>query len=669
MSRYRISRQRIEAEGWGQKDEEKIFLPPSFCLRFVGPRPLRRGVGSPYVRTLITIFALLLLLAEVVASAAESTSFRFAFLSDTHVGSSTGAADLRATVQDINSMTGLSFVVISGDITEYGSLEQLRLAKEILAGLKLPCHLIPGNHDTKWSESGATNFPRLWGEDRFVFEAGGFRFIGMHEGPVMKMGDGFWAPQDVRWLAETLKAMPDTNQPVIFVTHYPIDDGIANWYEALDLLKKYNTQVVLCGHGHANHRLVFEGLPGVMGRSNLRARAEVGGFNLVEVKDGQMTFSERITGERTREPWNTVALERHDFAADTNQYARPDFSVNSRYPQVETQWTFNTGYTIASTPAVSKRLAVIGDASGTVYGLALKTGGVRWKFKAQGPVYSTPAIANGLAVFGSTDGNVYAVNTETGLEAWRAETGRPNVASPAIARGKVFIGSSDGKFRALNLTDGRLAWEYAGVKGFVETQPLLYRGKVIFGAWDQNLYAIDARSGEFEWSWTGDRPGILYSPAACWPVGAHGKVFIVAPDRQMTALSAATGKQLWRTGEYQVRESIGLGEDRIYVRAMNDWFYAFSTKASQPQKLWEQNAHFGYDINSAMLVEKSGVVFYSTKSGLLFALNAKTGAVLWEHRAGVGVMNTVVPLSAREVLVTDFGGDVALVRETRANTK
>ena len=64
---------------------------------------------------------------------AGSPAFRFAWLSDTHVGSTTGQEDLRAAVRDINSTTGLSFVVLSGDVTEYGSRGQLRLAKEMLS--------------------------------------------------------------------------------------------------------------------------------------------------------------------------------------------------------------------------------------------------------------------------------------------------------------------------------------------------------------------------------------------------------------------------------------------------------------------------------------------------------------------------------------------------------
>jgi outer membrane protein assembly factor BamB len=90
-------------------------------------------------------------------------------------------------------------------------------------------------------------------------------------------------------------------------------------------------------------------------------------------------------------------------------------------------------------------------------------------------------------------------------------------------------------------------------------------------------------------------------------------------------------------------------------------FYAFSASASHPDKVWELNAGFGYDINSATLVEKDGGIFYGTKNDLLIALDARTGALKWEHKLGTSVMNTVVPLSSTQVLTTDFDGKVALV--------
>jgi outer membrane protein assembly factor BamB/predicted MPP superfamily phosphohydrolase len=627
------------------------FSPAQFCRRrFI-------------LATSLAVVAAAAFLPAVVSAAASS--FRFAWLSDTHVGSLTGEEDLRASVRDINSLTGLSFVVISGDITEYGSLEQLRLAKGILDGLKIPCHLVPGNHDTKWSESGATDFARLWGADRFNFEFGGIRFVGMHEGPVMKMADGFWAPQDVRWLQEVLSKMPDPQQPLIFVTHYPIDDGIANWYAVLDLLKQHNVQAALCGHIHRNKADVFEGVPGIMGRSNLRNTAGAGGYNIVEAKEnGTMTFAERMPGGGTKTAWHSIALKKHDFSADTKHYPRPDFAINQRFPQVKQRWRVETGYTIASSPAVAGRNAIIGDGSGTVRSLDLDSGKELWKFRTRGAIYATPEISGDLAIVPSTDGSIYGLAVGTGKPAWRFETERPIVASPQADRGMLYVGSSEGKFRALEAASGKLAWEFSDSKGFVETKPLVVDSTVIFGAWDEHLYALDARTGKLVWKWHGDKPGVLYSPAACWPVAADRKVFVVAPDRQMSAIDLASGNTVWRTADYMVRESIGISEDhnRIYARAMQDYVYAFSTADTEPKKLWQTNPGFGYDINSAMLIEKGGAVLYGTKNGVLFSLDGQTGKVNWQHRIGVGVINTVVPLSATQVLATDFGGSVVLLQ-------
>ncbi len=226
----------------------------------------------------------------------------------------------------------------------------------------------------------------------------------------------------------------------------------------------------------------------------------------------------------------------------------------------------------------------------------------------------------------STDGTVYACAPPPGKSPGAGKTSRPSWRA-GRHNGVVYLGSSEGKFRALDLQSGRTRWEFDGVRGFVETRPLVYEGKVIFGAWDQHLYALDARSGELLWRWKGDKAGDLLSPAACWPVGAAGKVFVVAPDRQMTALEASNGRQVWRTGEYVVRESIGLSEDgrRVHVRAMNDYFYAFATDAETPVLVWRNNAGFGYDINSAMLAEKDGTVFYGTKNGVVYALDSRSG--------------------------------------------
>ena len=74
------------------------------------------------------------------------------------------------------------------------------------------------------------------------------------------------------------------------------------------------------------------------------------------------------------------------------------------------------------------------------------------------------------------------------------------------------------------------------------------------------------------------------------------------------------------------------------------------------------NAGFGYDINSAMLAEKEGVLYYGTKNGILFAIDRMSGSILWKHRTGVALLNTVEPLSANAVIAADLDGVIQLIR-------
>ena len=59
----------------------------------------------------------------------------------------------RETVALLNRQA-LDLVIVLGDITNHGSPEQLRLAKEVLDGLLVPWLVLPGNHDRNAVKSG-----------------------------------------------------------------------------------------------------------------------------------------------------------------------------------------------------------------------------------------------------------------------------------------------------------------------------------------------------------------------------------------------------------------------------------------------------------------------------------------------------------------------------------
>lgn len=605
-----------------------------------------------------------LLLIILAFTGSHAANFKFAFLTDIHItaGDSLPYNDLARSVAQINATEGVDFAIISGDITNIGDRRSMEVVKSLLDRLTVKYYIVPGNHETKWSESGVTDFARVFGSERFQFEHGGILFLGVNSGPIIRMADGHVAPQDIDWIEATL-AQAGREQPVIFVTHYPLQPGdVDNWYDVTDALRPYNIRLVMGGHYHKYMQLQYDGIPGILCRSNLRAKEAVGGYSLCEVTpDSIIVYEHQIGKSPVRR--GAYAMIGKSFPESNTGYPRPDYSVNQAYPQVKEQWLVQSGYEIFSSPACWDKKVYVGDDSGTLTCYSLADGEKLWSFKSAMRIIGTPAADKNTVVFGSADMNIYGIDASNGQLRWKIATDAPVLGAVTIRDGIAYIGGSDHCFRAIDIKSGKEIWCYDRVEGYIETKPLVYNDLVIFGAWDKNLYALDKKTGAEQWRWHEGKPGKFYSAAAVWPVAANGKVFIADPERVLTAIDAQTGGTVWRTAESMVRETVGLSEDneRIYSKTMNDSVVCYSAVSSEPQKIWASNVGFGYEHAPSMPVEKEGVVFGSTKNGLMFGLDARTGELLWKHKVGNSLISTLVPLSKNECLFTATGGEIGLL--------
>ncbi|MBK7308216.1 MAG: PQQ-binding-like beta-propeller repeat protein [Chitinophagaceae bacterium] len=510
------------------------------------------------------LFLVYLIIFSLVASA-QVKPFRFAFLSDTHIGSPDGKAeeDSRRTVQDINNSNDIDFVVITGDITELGTNDELPRAKKTLDSLNVKYYIIPGNHDVGWSESGGMDFISTFGNDRFTFDHNGIRFIACSSGPYVRMSDGHIPRDAMTWM----KSILDTthiNMPVIFLNHYPMDNQMDNWYEVTELFKTRNTILFMCGHGHANKVLNFEDIPGIMGRSNLRAKQSEGGYNLVNVRTDSILFTERKPVSGSMKNWAGVKVEQHNYDL-TKKFTRPDYYVNTQYAQVKECW----------------------------------------KFSAAANVISTPAVINGLVIFGNQQGTVSALSLKNGKEKWTFK----------------------------------------------------------LGAWDTYLYSLNKITGKLNWKWSNGSTVRNYSPAACTPVVKDDIIYIVAPDRYTTAVDAITGQTIWRTKESGVRESIGISQDGkyIYGKTMNDTITAFATGREAQKAAWKLHAGFGYEHAPSMLIEKDGYIFFGTRNGVVYAIEALQQKVAWAHKIDNSMVNTVNVLDKKNLIVSTMDGQIVLL--------
>lgn len=629
-----------------------------FDLRVISLYLSMKSKFLPFIFALLCIFN----------TAAGQQSFKFAHVTDTHVGGATGEEDLRRTVKDLNTLKDIDFVILSGDITEFGADQELKLAKRILDSLQLPWYVIPGNHDGNWSENGANTFRTVFGGETFFFKHKGYEFIGTNSGPNMRMSPGQIPRENLVWMDSIFAANPDRQTPLIYINHYPQDSSLNNWFDALKRVKTRNVQLAFCGHGHANKAYDWEGIPGVMGRSNLRANKAVGGYNIVTIGDGKASYQERNPEIGTQEkPWLEVPLFDHHYDRETATYPRPSYAVNARYAgAVHVNWTFEDASDIGAGLTIDKNKVITSNTAGDIFALDLKSGKKLWSYRTGGKVYSTPAVWKGIVVAGSSDHFIYAVNAENGKLLWKVQTDKAVLGSPLLHDGVAFIGGSDGKFRALDIKTGKLRWSFDLVKGFVSTLPTYYLGNIIFGSWGNGFYALDAKTGKLSWEWNNGHANRMFSAAACNPVGVNNRVFVVAPDRFMTALDANNGAVLWREKKdtIRVRESMGLAVNKkqVYVKTMDGDLLGISSSGEKMDVIWKAKLKLPYELTPSAIKTNRKLVFVPSHSGLLSAVDAKTGDIMWQYKISNGMVNPVAVNGSNEVVASTMDGKIVSLR-------
>jgi outer membrane protein assembly factor BamB len=233
-------------------------------------------------------------------------------------------------------------------------------------------------------------------------------------------------------------------------------------------------------------------------------------------------------------------------------------------------WSYTTGGQVSfSSPDVANGVVYIGSLDKSVYALNATTGKQVWSYTTGAAVWSSPAVANGIVYVGSGDNQVYALNATTGKPVWSYTTGGPVESSPAVASGLVFVGSDDGKVYAVNASTGAKVWNYT-TGNWVESSPAIANAIVYVGSIDNCTYALNASTGTLVWKYkTGG--GVFSSPAV-----SNGIVYVGSLDNKVYAINATTGKLIWyyTTGD-AVYSSPAVADNVVYIGSLNDWIYAF----------------------------------------------------------------------------------------------
>ena len=164
------------------------------------------------------------------------TGFRLTQISDTHLSRAPRFArqtDNFHRVSEHIDAARPDLVVNTGDLSWDGpiSRDDLKYAKELHAALPVSCRYLPGNHDIgdnptavdaapshPANEKDRNAFVAVFGEDRWQFEAAGWRFIGLNS-LIMNTGIPSEAEQ-MDWLTSQLSGA--NRNPIALFLHKPL---------------------------------------------------------------------------------------------------------------------------------------------------------------------------------------------------------------------------------------------------------------------------------------------------------------------------------------------------------------------------------------------------------------------------------------------------------------
>ena len=587
------------------------------------------------MKTPITFFKFFLVITILLVS---STCYaqKFAILSDIHVTpGNANEGKLQEAVVEINA-SDVDAVIVSGDLTNEGSDEQLRNVKQILDGITKPLYVIPGNHENNWSQSACKTFNDLWGNDRFVFTVGKLVVIGMNCGPFMKMGDGHIKQEDLTWLDKTLGEMVKPGMKVLSVNHYPLLDDLDNYDDYARILTKYPVITHQNGHWHRWRQYETYGIIGLMVRCLDMGGGDYG-YTLMDVDldhDWIHVYNKTIGKERDI---------RYAYKINTDYYSIDERKANHKVPQgFEVQRVYADDASIFTRLGIDKDNIYFGNSMGYLRVIDKKKAKLKWEYKTTSMLFSRPAVADKIVALPTGDKRLIWLDKKSGKVLTEVAARGPYVADGVVADGVLYQGGFK-TFQAWDVKSMKLLWEFNDINNYCQAEPFVGKDDIIFGAWDTNLRSLDRHSGKLNWSWNNGKTANLYSPGNVVPAVTNDRVVIVAPDRYSTALDRATGRQLWRHHDnaVKVRESLGLSEDgkRAYAKTMDGTIVAIDTQSNDYRELWTTDCHFGYEHAPCIVLEKGGYVYAGSRRGMLAVLEASTGELVFTYKMGCSEVN------------------------------
>lgn len=217
-------------------------------------------------------------------------------------------------------------------------------------------------------------------------------------------------------------------------------------------------------------------------------------------------------------------------------------------------------------------------------------------------------VGGDLVVIGAASGHVVALNQSDGSLAWRVSSSSEVLAAPQIDDDLVFVQTIDGKLTAYDAIDGTSRWVYT-----MTTPPLTLRGtatpmingdlvvaafangRVAFLDKERGIAAVDQRVGIAQGATDLER---LVDIDGAMSID-EGKLYVASFQGRLVGIEVSSGRMLWAE-ELSSVSGVGTGFGNVYAAHADSQITAFS--AANGREVWNVDALLYRDITAPVAV-------------------------------------------------------------------
>lgn len=212
-------------------------------------------------------------------------------------------------------------------------------------------------------------------------------------------------------------------------------------------------------------------------------------------------------------------------------------------------------------------------------------------------------------------------------------------ATPAVDESGVYLGIDKGRMIAFK-HDGKIKWIFhaSDADRGIHSTPILTQKYIFFGAYNGHFYCLNKETGQILWQ------ALLGKTIGSSPVFYEDAIYVGVetfhPDGYLVKIDARNGQLLWVSawlGEQThssptldlENQQVILGDNLGQVSAFDlqsgrlRWRFKTQGPVKGTSPLWQ------------------GVVYYASWDGSLYALQAKTGELLWRGELGGKVQSSM----------------------------